>query len=218
MPKRRLLIAISLLILIMGMTAGCEKKEQPSSSNVSSGTQTDTDSKTNDLAKAMAEIKGLPGYSCEMIMSADAQNVSSKLWASGSQWRMEMEVDGIKNIMLINGKGEIWNYMPTENMAMKMAAPPEATLPTDWAESEDKPQVTGQEQVDGYKCLVVTYPNDKDTKCWIMKDRGLPVKIESIVDGQKTVIQYKNYNINKQPDDLFEVPAGTQVLSIPGAS
>lgn len=219
MMVRIRLVVIGILILLMSMLAGCGGNEKAATVDSDAKKPSAADSKGGDIDKAMAEIKGLPGYSCEMIISGEGtQNITSKLWASGAKWRMEMETDGIKSVMLINSKGEIWSYMPAENLAMKMPAPPEAVLPTDWAETEDKPQVIGQEEVDGYVCLVVTYPEEKDTKCWIMKDRGLPVKIESMVNGKKTVIQYKKYNLNKQPDDLFEIPAGAQVMSLPGAS
>lgn len=217
MLKRRIMVGIGMLVLLIALT-GCGNNDKSTSVKVNADAKP-ANSSASDLNKLMAEIKGLPGYSCEMAMVGEEnQNVQSKLWGSGSKLRMEMEVDGVKNVMLINAKGEIWNYIPAENMAIKMPAPPEATLPTDWAASEEEPQIVGQEKVDGYECLILTYPQDKDTRCWIIKDRGLPVKIESLTEGKKTLIEYKNYNINPQPENLFEVPTGAQVVSMPGAN
>lgn len=220
MLKRRLTaLLICLAVLSMFTVVGCGSKNKPASAPAAADKQQAKANTSGDLEKIMDGIKEMPGYNCEMVMTGEGtKQVSAKIWAAGSKLRMEMEAEGQKSVIIINGKGETWNYMPTGNIAMKMAEAPKTELPTDWASSEEKPQVIGKETVDGYDCLIVTSPNEKDTRCWVMKDNGLPVKIEGMVDGKKALIEYKNYNINKQSDDLFEVPAGAQVMSMPGAN
>ncbi|MGE5379732.1 MAG: hypothetical protein ACM3NT_01550 [Methylocystaceae bacterium] len=220
MFKRKLImLTICFMVLSIVMVSGCGSKEKPASSPTAAEKPQAEAGKSGDLDNIIAGIQKMPGYSCEMIMTSDgAKQMTAKLWASGNKLRMEMEAEGQKSIIIINGKGETWNYTPTENMAIKMAAAPQTELPTDWAASEEKPQIVGEEKVDGYDCIIVTSPGEKDTKCWVMKDNGLPVKIEGVIDGKKALIEYKNYNINQQAEDLFTVPAGAQVMTMPGAS
>lgn len=221
MRRWRLLLVVSMLAISLVMAAGCGNKDKTAgvSADKKGPEQSVPAKSSNDIEKLMANMKALKGYSCEMTMTgAEAKELKSKLWASGERIRMEMEADGVKSIMIMNSKGELWSYMPTENVAMKMASAPETALPTDWAENEEKPQIVGNEKVDGVDCLIVTVAGDKDTRCWLMKETGLPVKIESIIEGKKNLIVYKNYNIGAQADDLFELPAGAQVVAIPGSN
>lgn len=220
MLKHKLtVLIICLMVLSMIVVGGCGNKEKPASAPAAMEKQQSEASQSSDLDKIMAGVKAMPGYSCEMIMTSEGTKpMAAQIWASDSKLRMEMEAEGQKSVVIINGKGETWNYMPAGNIAMKMAEAPKTELPTDWATSEEKPQIIGKETIDGYDCVIVASPVQKDTKCWIMKDNGLPVKIEGVVNGQKTLIEYKNYNINKQSEDLFTVPAGAQVMTMPGAN
>ncbi|NLB18936.1 MAG: hypothetical protein GX825_09475 [Syntrophomonadaceae bacterium] len=49
---------------------------------------------------------------------------------------------------------------------------------------------------------------------WIWKDYGLPLKVETIVEGESLVIEYKNINIGEIDDSMFELPAGIEVMDL----
>lgn len=71
---------------------------------------------------------------------------------------------------------------------------------------------------DGARCRVISIESadGKDkTKMWVREDYGIPVRVEtSASDGTKTVMEYKNLKIGKQPADTFELPAGVVITDM----
>jgi outer membrane lipoprotein-sorting protein len=55
------------------------------------------------------------------------------------------------------------------------------------------------------------------TKMWVREDYGLPVRVEvTALDGQKTVIEYKNLKVGAVPAENFQLPAGVPVTDMSG--
>jgi len=52
-------------------------------------------------------------------------------------------------------------------------------------------------------------------KMWLRKDDGLPVRVEAASSDGTFVTEYKNYDLGAQDARLFELPAGTQIVTIP---
>lgn len=216
-------------IFCMAAVVGCGSKEP--TANAPAGTQTPTQTQTetkpegsSELSTIMKSASQVKGMSFDMVMTmstSDNQSIVSngKMYVQDEKVRMEMESMGMKIITLMNTPEEVYLYTPATNSAMKMTTPQEGTEPPNsWArESGDTTGMTvvGEEKKDGYDCLVVTMADDSDTKMWIRKDIGMPVLMESKTDEGTMVIEYKNYNLAAQPDNLFELPAGTQITSMP---
>jgi outer membrane lipoprotein-sorting protein len=91
-------------------------------------------------------------------------------------------------------------------------------LPNEWSDQEDLAnyKIIGHEKMNGYDCVVVNVSGDDGTvsKMWLMEDQGMPVKMEAESAEGKIVIEYKNYNIGKQADDLFQLPTDAQVMDM----
>ncbi len=216
-------------VFLMAAVVGCGSKEPaantPAGTQTPAQTQTETkpegNSELSSIMKAASQVKGM-SFDMVMTMStSDNQSIVSngKMYVQEEKVRMEMESMGMKTITLAKTPEEIYIYIPATNSAMKMTTPQEGTEPPNsWArESGDTTGMTvvGEEKKDGYDCLVVTEADDTDTKMWIRKDIGMPVRMESKTDEGTIVIEYKNYNLAAQPDNLFELPAGTQITSMP---
>lgn len=224
--KRNLL----LLILILSMAscllvAGCSKEKAPPAQAPQTENQTKSQTGSNELDGLLKAASNLKDLSFEMVTTATnaGQTVSTqgKYWMSGDKMRMEMDAEGMKAVTIINAKGEIWLYNPADKTAMKLPEmDKEDEYPNKWIESDqNNMKIVGHEKVSGYDCTVVTLTEDGDeSKMWLRKDIGMPVKMETKSSEGDLLIEYKNYKLEKQPADLFELPADAQILNIPDMS
>jgi hypothetical protein len=101
----------------------------------------------------------------------------------------------------------------TEAMAPKKAAAgAEAAVP---AAARVKVEDLGDETADGKPCrkLRMTVP-EGSTLGWFEKASGAPVRMEGNVNGETTVLEWKNYKVAPQPAALFEVPKGYELTDM----
>lgn len=218
-------------LLVMGMIAagltGCGSKEQQAT-NAPATTDTKVVEKSggSDLSTIMKSASQVKGMSFEMVSTMTGKNGSmtsnGKLYMSNGKVRMEMETAGMKMITISKTPGEVYMYNPTEKTAMKITTPQQsAELPNEWAKADGDIsglKVMGEEKKDGFDCLVVTTTTGDNAKMWIRKDIGMPVRTEMTTTDGNVVVEYKNYNIGAQPDNLFEIPADTQITTMPNMS
>lgn len=224
---RRWLVYLIAAILMLGGTGllGCDSSEKPQEKSSPPAVQENQDEKgsSNELEKIMNSAREVTDLSFEVESIATGAGESlttyAKYWISGKKMRVETETLGVKSIMIANGNGEAWVYSPTEKMAMKVPdieVPDE--LPNEWSDQEDLAnyKIIGHEKMNGYDCVVVNVSGDDGTvsKMWLMEDQGMPVKMEAESAEGKIVIEYKNYNIGKQADDLFQLPSDAQVMDM----
>lgn len=229
MQKKSLVLIVLAMFLAAGLgLAGCSKEKAASPGGESQPTATqNTDGKKGDasLEGLMKSAKNVKGMSYEMfttITSPEGTHTSSgKIWISGEKFRLEGETAGVKSIMITDNQGDMYMVNMTEKTAMKFPATDDQTEPANaWADEElDKMKVVGKEKVDGHNCTVVEVTEeDSITKMWLRQDIGMPVKTESKSDDATIVIENKNFKIGAQPDSLFELPAGVQVMEMPDFS
>jgi outer membrane lipoprotein-sorting protein len=221
---KRWIVALLVLTLMLGSLAGCSsKKEDPGTPTASTTppAQQTGDNRLKDIMETALQAKQM---SFEMVMTMSGQgsslNTQGKMYISGEKLRMEMEAMGMKMITITNAQGEMYLYNPDQKTAMKMTTLQDsAELPNEWVnESGDTSnlKVVGEENKDGYDCLVVTSTEGSDTaKMWLRKDIGMPVRIEQTTTEGPVVIEYKNYQIGPQAESLFEIPAGTTITTMP---
>ncbi|MGI5920301.1 MAG: LolA family protein [Syntrophomonadaceae bacterium] len=216
------------MVLVLGFSllalTGCGQ-EKAANAPVSPEQQEQAKSKDggpDDLESIFNLAAGNKDMSCDIISTINEQGTTmvskSKIWTSNGKYRVETEVNGVKTIVITNDKGETMFYDPANNTVMKMpAAQNDVKPPADWSKDAGKYKVVGTEKRDGYDCVVITtVDNAENTKMWVVKKTGLPVRVESApANGTAVVIEYKNYKFGSQPDDLFTVPAGAQVITMP---
>lgn len=226
--KKRLVVFLVVMFMVscLGL-AGCSKDKAANAPSAQSDQKSGDTSKSdtgNEIANLMKSAREVPGMSYEMINTVTTQGQThtstSKMWMSKEKMRMETEISGMKSIMIANSKGEIFMYEPTSNTAMKMSEMKgQEQLADKWAEDDSytsKMKIAGEEKLDGYACVLVTVKDaETDTKMWLRKDIGMPVKMESKMADSTVVIEYKNYKVGAQEDSLFELPAGAQITEMP---
>ncbi|NLO21455.1 MAG: outer membrane lipoprotein carrier protein LolA [Syntrophomonadaceae bacterium] len=217
-------LMVALLMTCCMVLVGCGSSEKvPEASSPPVAEEEKGSSNENELEKIMNSAKEVTDLSFEVestVTGSDqTMTTHSKYWISGKKMRVETETVGITSIMIANGNGEAWVYSPTEKMAMKI---PDIEVPNDlpneWSEEEDLDnyKIIGHEKMNGYDCVVVSISGDEGTlsKMWLTKDQGMPIRMETESAEGKIVVEYKNYNLGKQPEDLFQLPADAQVMDM----
>ncbi len=132
---------------------------------------------------------------------------------------MEFTAEGQTMVYLVDSDAKtMYTYIPAQNMAMKMdfsQAPEAATESLDL--EGYNPVVIGTETLDGKVCLVVEYTvQGIKTKSWIWKEKGFPIRMETATPQGTMVMEFKNIEFVDIPDSIFELPAGVQIVQIPG--
>jgi len=156
-----------------------------------------------------------------MVMTSPGQPaVTQKIEVKGNKMRIETTQEGQTQIILIDYDARtMYVYMPEENMAMKMTFNPPAKSAVEEVQSvaDYNPTVVGTETIDGKVCLVVEYTVEgAATKMWIWEEHAFPIRVEVTTAEGKTIVEYKNIAFVDIPDSEFELPAGVQIIEMPG--
>ncbi len=222
---KRVLICLLALCFILAL-AGCGggKEATTAAGGDKTAAQSGSGEKELSAEEIVAKGKAIKGLSFEIEMKGpEGELIKIKTWMKGENLRTEMEDpsgQGKVVTILNTKKGEAYLYQPEQNMATKidinqMKGDPKA--PQDPMEDLDpvKMKSLGKETVDGKKCIMyeVAEADNATSKVWIWEEYGVPVKMEMVVDGQKTVMEYKNIEVGDIPDSTFELPAEVQIMS-----
>lgn len=149
--------------------------------------------------------------------------IEGKQWIKGKKTRSEMTVEGQSLIVISDlEKREAYNYIPEENMAMKMDITAEGDSYLDPEEYLNNSGFSNAEIIEtttyeGIPCKVVRYKDadGTETKLWVAEEYGIPLRHEETgPQGEKTLIEYKNIKFGSLPDDLFQLPAGVEIMNL----
>ncbi|HHU82155.1 MAG TPA: DUF4412 domain-containing protein [Firmicutes bacterium] len=161
-----------------------------------------------------------PEFSADMIVTdAKGKVTTGKIYMKGTdKIRQEVKADGEVTVTILRlDKKVSWTLMP-EKQYMEVAFPFDPNQPNPDFEYEMK--TIGNETVNGYPCKIVeyVYKNKKYGVLvqWISDELGLAVKTQTKNSRGKveSTVEYKNIVAGKQPDDLFEIPAGYKKFSV----
>ncbi|MTI80490.1 MAG: DUF4412 domain-containing protein [Firmicutes bacterium] len=178
----------------------------------------------DNLTSLFANAKGIKAISYNMVMSLDGQLLSQgRVWVKGEKTKMEFNAEGMNAIMYVDMSEQVaYNYLPSEQMAMKtdfsQAKSQIKGSPLEYSKeysSNNKYEKIGTEQVNGYTCEgIVLDENGEPVTVWVSKDYGIPVKVESIIDGKKATIDFSDIKVGDIPDSDFELPPGVEVMDM----
>lgn len=163
-------------------------------------------------------------YSEDLVVEAQGKSIVIKRSIDKGKIRTAIAVDDQSIVMIEMGdaKGTMYTLMPDQKSAMKQSREvQEEALDTktrkkleEAGEKEPRtPQMDvktedlGDATVDGKAArkLRMTYP-EGEVLGWFEKATGAPLRMEGTVNGEKTLMEWKNRKIEAQPAALFEVP------------
>lgn len=157
-------------------------------------------------------------FSADQITKQDGETITSKIYTKDKKSRIEIKGQPGYTIMR-QDKNTMWIVMPEEKSYMEMVFDP-TLKPTveDKFTGEISRKLIGSENINGHPSdkYEVTYKEGNKVQRvyhWIAKDINFPIKTAAI-DGSWSS-EFKNIKMDKQPDNLFEVPSGYQKMSMP---
>ena len=162
----------------------------------------------------LAGIARAEDFSADMVSTSQGLTSSGKIFISNDKVRME--VPGAITISRMDKK-VVWMLMPKDKMYMEQPFDPsKAVASSEKVSGEVERKLLGKETVDGRmadKYMIVYNVNGRKESIyqWIAPGIKMPVKTAAV--DNSWVMEYKNIKTGKQPDSLFEVPAGYQKFS-----
>jgi len=188
-----------------------EKKEAPIQE--SAGEKT--------LGEVLSRGTNVSSVKYDMIASQPGKpSMTQKVWFKKDRMRTEMTTGGQTIIIIANiTRGIIYQYLPAQNMAMKMQSdktPESSESPIEIIKGIEKynPKIVGIEKIDGKDCLVVEYNAEgTNIKSWIWKEKGFPLKMEISTSSGTITTEFKNIEFVDIPDNMFELPAGVKIIT-----
>lgn len=212
---------IVVLILLLGIGVWFWLSSQKPEEAITPEGEEEAESLPDILAKAT----GISSLKYDMVATApDEEAVTMKMWWKGKMVRMEGTFEGKSMVYLVDVSKQLaYIYFPSENTAMKMglgeAQESTGESPTGQSESVMKydPVTVGTEVWDGKSCLVIKYTTEtSEVKMWVWTKYGLSIKTESTTAEGTSIVELKNIEFGEISDSMFELPAGVQIMEIPG--
>lgn len=153
-------------------------------------------------------------FSADLVFTINGGVFTGKIYVAKEKTRTEMPP--AITITRVD-KSVVWVLMPDQKMYMEQPLKPENIVAsTDKMPGEIERKHLGTETVDGKKTekyrIVYTVEDKRETIFqWIDTGSGFPIK--TAAEDGSWVMEYKNLKIGKQPDALFEIPAGYRKMS-----
>ncbi len=168
----------------------------------------------------MAQAATIVSVKYDMVVTVPGQPTSTqKVWEKKNKMRRELTAEGQTIVHLIDSEAKtMYTYIPAQNMAIKMDFSQAAETATESFDLEAyNPVVIGTETLDGKVCLVAEYTVEGiKTKSWMWKEKGFPIRMETATPQGTMVIEFKNIEFVDILDSMFELPAGVQIVQMPG--
>ena len=216
--KRKILQCLALtLVAFCFVLGGCggDKKEADKPAPAAPA-------KEDSVASLLSKAKNAPGISYDYVMTGKNVQMNGKMWMAGNKVRSEMTVQNMKMISIIDGDAKVaYNYNADQKMAMKVdiGKAKVADGPDHFTRDADpgKLKVLESTVYEGVKCKVVQRDdpeNKMQVKMWLREDYGLPMRVETEVNGEKMVMEYKNLKVGALPPETFVLPADVKVTDI----
>jgi len=157
-------------------------------------------------------------FSADQITKHKGEGITSKIYMKDKKFRIELKGQPGYTIMR-QDKNTMWIVMPEEKSYMEMTLDPNQKPKVEEKfTGEISRKLIGSENINGHTSdkYEVTYKEGNEVRKvyqWIAKDINFPIKTAAI-DGSWSS-EFKNIKMDKQPDNLFEVPSGYKKISMP---
>jgi len=159
-------------------------------------------------------------FSADTVTTTGQHKVSGKIYYTDDKFRTDIKSPQDMTMIARQDKKVVWNIMHDQKMYMEMPIREENKPRVNKEfEGEIERKLIGKETIDGHPTekYLITYKvrdNSNQVYQWIATDINFPIKTED-VDGNFTQ-EYKNIEMGKQDDSLFEVPSGYKKFDVPG--
>ena len=153
-------------------------------------------------------------FSADMINTTKGGIFRGKIFVGKDKMRMETQESITISRM---DKKVVWILMPKDKMYMEQPFDPNQVVATaEKIGGEIERKLIGQEMVDGrmaskYQVVYNLHGRRETMFQWIVS--GIKIPVKTAAGDNSWTMEYKNIKTGKQPDSLFEIPAGYQKFS-----
>ncbi len=215
------LILIMAFILVCFGLAGCSGNKKETATPAQDTEKGAGQKKAESSADLFAKGQKLEGMSYDYLLTSGNLKMSGRVFIMQNKLRSEVKQNGVEVINIMDGK-TFYSYYPAQNTAMKFSSgnSEEVETPLDYIKNMNTASIRelGTEVCNGVTCRVIsiTTPQTKvESKMWVHGQYGIPVRVESSDgSGNKTVIDYTNIKVGKQPSELFTLPQDVKVTDM----
>lgn len=159
-------------------------------------------------------------YSATRVMKAGGHEISGPLHYDSGKERFEMSMEGSQQIMIRReDKDLLYVIMPQMGMGMEMSLGGGKAMPSadDYAALE--PEEIGRETLNGedvtkYRVTAKDAGQSHTVFVWATDD-GIPLRVEGESGEGRFEMELTDLQRGPQPAELFEVPAGIQLMAMP---
>jgi hypothetical protein len=153
-------------------------------------------------------------FSADVVQKTKEFSAQGKIFTSGDKTRMEVPQ---ATTIIRRDKNIMWVLMPAQNMYMEQPIRTNnIVVAREKMPGEIERVSMGQESIDGQMTTKyrITY-SEGGTKTTIYQwfSSGLPIPVKTMTEDGSWTMEYKNIKTGKQPDSLFEIPAGFKKFS-----
>jgi hypothetical protein len=153
-------------------------------------------------------------FSADIINTTKGKIFKGKIFISKDKTRMETP----ESITITRmDKKLVWILMPKDKKYMEQPFDPGKAVGTqEKVSGEIERKLIGKEMIDGKmtnKYQIVYNQNGRKETLFQWFAPGLQMPIKIVANDNSWTMEYKNIKKAKQPDSLFEVPAGYQKFS-----
>ena len=174
-----------------------------------------------EKAKAEAITAKMPQeMSTTIVSTSGGRTNKSKLNMKADKMRMESEMAGGTYTIVRRDLKKVWMVMPATKSYMEMSEgkKEDVPIPEEKVKGEVSRKSVGSETIDGHPCTKYEVTAKMDDKTmtsyqWWATDINFPVKAAAVDNSWS--VEYKDIKFGPQPDNLFELPAAYQKMSIP---
>lgn len=237
--KRLWFILLMMVALVSLLVTGCggggeqgEATPTPTPTSTATATPTHTatptptPTATSTSGKTLGDVygvgKNIGDIKFDQVMTApDQQQTTMKVYIKNAwvtnklKYRYEMTMEGQSSIQLLDLEAQtMYMYLPDQNMAYKMNLNQAPSNPTE--NSDQIVTYLGTETIDSKLCDVWQYTtSDVTSKVWVWKERSFPIKMQSTTSSGTSIVEYQNIVFGTLSNDLFQLPAGVQIIEFP---
>jgi hypothetical protein len=156
-------------------------------------------------------------YSATRTLSAGGHEISGPLHYDGGKERFEMSLEGQQQVMIRREDYDLlYVIMPQMGMGMEMRIGSREAMPSAGDYAAMQPEALGRETVAGEEATKYRVVADGATVHIWASDDGIPLRMEGESPEGRFTMELSNLQRGPQPAELFEVPAGIQLMTMPG--
>lgn len=156
-------------------------------------------------------------YSATRTMRAGGHEITGPLHYDSGKERFEMTMEGRQQVMIRReDKQLLYMVMPQMGMGMEMQLGGPKAMPGARDYAELQPEEVGRETIAGEETTKYRVMAEGMTIFIWASDDGIPLRMEGEGPEGRFTMELSDIERGPQPAELFEVPAGIQIMAMPG--